>query len=167
MRVTTVRFGAPRSQAAGCLIRPQLPPIPSTRAGGGQWPPPPGEGNEKVRDVTQGGRRSSLSLCRSPHGRGSALFPGERFLVARPCKPPRVTLPPPSRSRLPRPGPGPQGRGPWASRGGPPGGGSVELPGTAGIRPGPGRGPTRQPACGPGRAGGCCASSLSDGVLHS
>ena len=55
MRVTTVRFGAPRSQAAGCLIRLQLPPIPSTRAGGGQRPLPPGEGNEKVRDVAQGG----------------------------------------------------------------------------------------------------------------
>ena len=57
MRVTTVQFGAPRSQAAGCLIRLQLPPNPSTRARGGLRPPPPGERNEKVRDVTQGGKR--------------------------------------------------------------------------------------------------------------
>ena len=57
LRVTTVLSGAPRPQAAGCLVRLQLPPSPSTRAGGGQRPPPPGEGNEKIRDDTQGGKK--------------------------------------------------------------------------------------------------------------
>ena len=56
LRVTTVQFGAPRPQAAGCLIRLQLPPSPSTRARGGQRPPPPGERNEQIRDNTQGGK---------------------------------------------------------------------------------------------------------------
>ena len=168
LRVTTVRFGAPRSQAAGCLIRLQLPPSLSTRAGGGPAAPPSwGRERKSPGRHSGGGRRSSPSLYRSPLGRGSALFPGERSPVARPCKPPRVTPPPPSRPRFPQPGLGPQGRGPWASRGGPPGGGSVELLGTAGMRPSPGRGPTLQPACGPGQAGGCCASALSDGGLHS
>ena len=66
MRVTTVRFGAPRSQAAGCLIRLQLPLNPATRAGGGLRPPPPGERNEKVRDVTQGGKRVLVIAARIP-----------------------------------------------------------------------------------------------------
>ena len=43
MRVTTVRSGAPRSQAAGCLVRLQLPPSPSTRARGGHT-----QGGKKV-----------------------------------------------------------------------------------------------------------------------
>ena len=70
MRVTTVRFGAPRSQAAGCIIRLQLPPGPSTRAGGGQRAPPPGEGNEKVRDVTQGGKKILTVAAQIPAREG-------------------------------------------------------------------------------------------------
>ena len=65
MRVTTVLFGAPRPQAAGCLVRLQLPPSPSTRARGGQRPPPPGEGNEQIRDDTQGGKKVLVIAARA------------------------------------------------------------------------------------------------------
>ena len=65
LRVTTVRFGAPCPQAAGCLVRLQLPPSPSTRARGGQRPPPLGEGYEKIRDDTQGGKKVLVIAARA------------------------------------------------------------------------------------------------------
>ena len=65
LRVTTVQFGAPRPQAAGCLVRLQLPPSPSTRARGGQRPPPPGEWNEQIRDDTQGGKNVLVIAARA------------------------------------------------------------------------------------------------------
>ena len=46
LRVTTVQFGAPRPQAAGCLVRLQLPPSPSTRAREANGPPLLGKGTK-------------------------------------------------------------------------------------------------------------------------
>ena len=163
MRVTTVRFGAPRSQAAGCLIRLQLPPSPSTRAGGGQRPPPPGERNEKVRDVTQGGKKMFTVAVQIPAREGVRPVSGR----AVPCGTalqaatgnPSSTVP----SKIAATGTRTAGARTLGLAGRSPRGGSVELLGTAGMRPSPGRGSTSQPACGLGRAGGCCASSISDG----
>ena len=44
---------APRSQAAGCLIRLQLPCTPPAGTGGDPWSSPPGERYEQIRDGVQ------------------------------------------------------------------------------------------------------------------
>ena len=154
MRVTTVRFGAPRSQAAGCLIRLQLPLCPSTRAGGSQRPPPPREGDEKVRDGTQRGKKIIIVAEQIPARGGPVPSPVERSLAARTCRPPRVTLPPSSPPRMPRPGPGSLGRGPWASRGGPLEGGPWSCQILRGQGPALAMAPRAGPHAGRGGPGG-------------
>ena len=95
LRVTTVRSGAPRSQAAGCLVRLQLPQSPSTRAGGASSPPLLGKGTNKSGIPLRGGGRSSSSLNRSLSGKAPAPSLGNRSIMAKPCKPSWVLHPPP------------------------------------------------------------------------
>ena len=163
MRVTTVRFGAPRSQAAGCLIRLQLPPSPSTRAGGAQRPPPPGERNEKVREVTQGGKRVLAIAARVLARERARRVP--RSMALR-CRALRAVM---GNSTATIPswvfGHGTRSAGAWAlgSSGGFLRGVSVELPGAAGTRPGLGRGPSLLPAGGLGLPRGPLAGPSTDG----
>ena len=150
MRVTTVLSGAPRPQAAGCLVRLQLPPSPSTRAGGGQRPPPPGEGNEKIRDDAQGGKKVLvLAIGAQPPGRARG--------APRRAVPHRITpsvhwglraLAAVTRFRCRRARP--TGAGAQGILQGAPSGGSIELPGAVGRRPGFGSGPSLSPTWGLG-----------------
>ena len=149
MRVATVRFGAPRSQAAGCLVRLQLPRSPSTRTGGGLWPSP-GMGTKKSGMTLSSGGKSSSSLNSSTPGRVPAPPPGGGAVLARVCRPSWVpsNRTHPATCRPPWPALRSPGAGSRALRRNPPGGGSAELPGTSGTRPDPGWGPIPQSANG-------------------
>ena len=70
--------GAPRSQAAGCLVRLQLPCTPHTKSGEDLSPSPPGDGHEQIRDETHS-RGNALILTEDPRLRvGTSLPGGER-----------------------------------------------------------------------------------------
>ena len=165
MRVATVRSGAPRSRAAGCLVRLQLPQSPSTRAGGGRRPPPPGEGNEQIRDTTQRRRKILIVAEQIPVREGARPFPRESARCGKALQAVLGTPPSTAPAEMLDAAAGARITGAWAL--GPtektPWGGVVELPGTAGMVPGPGHGSMLQPVRGPGRAGGCCAGSLTEG----
>ena len=90
LRVATVRSGAPRSQAAGCLVRLQLPRSPSTRAGRGLWPPFLGMGVNKSGISHSKRDKFSSSLNWFPPGRALAPSPGSCTALARARRPARV-----------------------------------------------------------------------------
>ena len=142
-------------------------PHPFDPGGWGRRPPPPGEGNEKVRDVTQGGKKIFTIAVQIPAREG--VRPVSRGAV--PCGTalqaaagnPSSTVPP----KISATGAWTAGARTLGLAGKSPRGGvrraAWHRGDTAEPRPWP-HAPTRVWA---GRAGGCCASSLSDGELHS
>ena len=66
---------APRSQAASCLVRLQLPCTPRARSGEDLSPSPPGDGHEKIRDETHP-RGNALILTEASRLRVGASLPG-------------------------------------------------------------------------------------------
>ena len=134
LRVTTVRKCAALT-AAGGLVRLQLPRTLPARPGKDLSPSSPWEGHEKIRNGAH--RRRSASIVTDRARLNAELGPlGGRSLPTRLVLPaalaaPRVGSPGPLRASLARTPEAREERSPARGRR-LPGGGSVELPGTAG-----------------------------------
>ena len=62
----------------GSRLPSQAPaaPKPLDPGGGRQRPPPPGEGNEQIRDISHGGKKDFIVAVQIPVREGARPFPG-------------------------------------------------------------------------------------------